>query len=202
MPNKAPLLNEPTCAIRERMPNEARPSDETTCAVSERMPNEVCLLDELTCFVRERIPENRFLKRDRRDALFVTDYDGEIDGFVQTRRGALTALTPDKTLLLRYEAAHPQPVGAFSASLERFRGESADVEILRLFAQGVKLTGGCTDGELSAFDKSARQSAAKALRTGIGGGIFALAILRDELDKQYYHDRAGNPARRTQQSIL
>ena len=168
------MPNEPTRAARERLPNEARLSD-------ERMPNEASLLDVLTRIVRERIPENRFLKRDRRDALFVTDYDGEIDGFVQTRRGALTALTPDETLLLRYET---KPVGAFSASLERFRGRPASVEILRLFAQGVKLTGGCTDGELSAFDKSARQSAAKALRTGIGGGVFALAILRDELNNQ------------------
>lgn len=142
------------------------------------MPNETNLLAALTAEARVRLPEGAYLRRDRGDALLITDFRGEVEGFARIPRGNLTALLPTPERIFRYE--QKPPAGAFSASLIRFRGQAADEKNALLFARGVKLFGG-TAAELAAFDRAVRQTAAEALRTGCGGGVYALALLRDEL---------------------
>ena len=146
------------------------------------MPNEMNLLRVLTEEIRARLPEGAYLKRDRGDALLVTDFDGEVEGFVRIPRGKLTALLPLPERILRYESEFSAPVGAFSASLLRFRGQTAGEGNVLLFTRGVKLFDGAA-AEFAAFDRAVRQTAAAALRTGDGGGVYALALLRDELAK-------------------
>ena len=142
------------------------------------MPNEDSILAALTAEARACLPEGAYLRRDRGDALLVTDADREVEGFARIPRGNLTALLPTPERILRYEQT--PPAGAFSASLIRFRGQAADEKNALLFARGVKLFGG-TSSEFAAFDRAVRQTAAAALRTGDGGGVYALALLRDEL---------------------
>lgn len=143
------------------------------------MPNENNLLAALTAEARACLPEGAYLKRDRSDALLITNVDCEVEGFMRIPRGNLTALQPTPERILCYE--QNPPAGAFSASLIRFRGQTADEKNVLLFARGVKLFGSGTPSELSAFDRAVRQTAAAALRTGSGGGVYALALLRDEL---------------------
>lgn len=143
------------------------------------MPNDANLLAALTAEARACLPESAYLKRDRGDALLITNVGCEVEGFARIPRGNLTALLPTPERILRYE--QNPPTGTFSASLIRFRGQTADEKNVLLFARGVKLFGSGTPSELAAFDRAVRQTSAAALRTGSGGGVYALALLRDEL---------------------
>lgn len=148
------------------------------------MPSEENILALLTQEARACLPEGAYLRRDRGAALLVTDFSGEVRGFLRTPRGKLTALLPDPERILCYEQSRSAPAGTFSATLTRFRGQLSDEANARLFARGAKLFGGCTAAEFDAFNRAVRQTAAAALRTGDGGGIYALALLRDELAKR------------------
>ena len=146
------------------------------------MPNETNLLAALTAEARAALPEGAYLKRDRGDALLITDCGCAVEGFARIPRGRLTALLPTSERILRWEQDFSAPAGAFSATLLRFRGPTPDNDNVLLFTRGVKLFSG-TAAELTVFDRAVRQTAAAALRTGNGGGVYALALLRDELAK-------------------
>jgi hypothetical protein len=145
------------------------------------------------------LPEGAFLRRDRGDALFVTDaprFSAETDwaarlfeaGFFCTDNGGLLRLWPAEIWLTRLEAACPDPPDALSQELLRFRGRSADGESLKLFALGIR----CLDGGDGAtrFDRQLRQRAATCLRLNAmnpsdptrGGGLYACALLDHELE--------------------
>ena len=143
------------------------------------MPAEMNLLAEMTQAARSTLPEGAFFRRDRGDALFVTDFSGEVPGFTRIPRGRLTALLPEPEWLTRYE--QNRDADAFAASLTRFASQTPSEAAVRLFARGAKLLGGCTREEFAAFDRAVRQTAAAALRTRSGGGVYALALLRSEL---------------------
>jgi hypothetical protein len=145
------------------------------------------------------LPKGAFLRRDRGDALFVTDAPRFISrpdwsarlleaGFYCTDSGGLLRLWPAEVWLARLEAACPDPPDAFCRSLMRFRGHSYDGESLKLFALGIR----CLDGGDGAtrFDRQLRQRAATCLRLNAmnpsdptrGGGLYACALLDHELE--------------------
>ena len=147
------------------------------------------------------LPEGAFLRRDRGDALFVTDaprIDSRMDwaarlsdaGFYCAGNGRLLRLWPAEVWLTRLEAACPVPPDALCRSLSRFRGHSPDGESLKLYAFGMR----CLDGGDGAahFDRQLRQRAAACLRLNAmnppdptrGGGLYACALLDHELEVQ------------------
>ena len=119
------------------------------------------------------LPAGAFLRRDRGDALFVTDaprVDPRADwalrlagaGFLCAARDGLLRLWPDAGWLTRLEQACPDPPDDLCRSLLRFRGLSPDGAGLKLFALGLR----CLDGGEGAarFDRLLRQRAAQCLR--------------------------------------
>lgn len=147
------------------------------------------------------LPAGAFLRRDRGDALFVTDaprISARMDwagplfetGFYCTGSGGLLRLWPAEIWLTRLEAACPEPPDALCQSLLRFRGHIPDGESLKLYAFGMR----CLDGGDGAarFDRQLRQRAAACLRLNAmnpsdptrGGGLYACALLDHELEVQ------------------
>ena len=146
-------------------------------------------LRQMRAQARAALPPRACLRRDRGDALFVTNAPAfdpalrEVPGFIAERCGGLLFLLPDASWLRRWERRFPEPPDDLCAGLARFRGEAPDRGNLLLFAQGVKLLdGGATADELAAYDRSLRQRAALALRGGCGGGLYAAAIINHELN--------------------
>ena len=148
---------------------------------------------------RAALPEGAFLRRDRGEALFVTDAprrrpDADWPavcaeaGFLCRARDSLLFLTPDPTWPARLEAAFPVPPDPFSASLSRFAGRPADGESLALFALGAQiLDGGRDDG---GFGRRLRRRAAACLRLNRtlgepnGGGLYACALVKYIIEEE------------------
>lgn len=141
-----------------------------------------------------RLPGCAFLRRDRGEALFVTDAPRlrpETDwpaalssvGFDSVLTDGLLRLWPGAHWLTRLEADWPDPPSALCASLHRFRERAPEAECLRLFALGTR----CLDGGDGAtrFDRLLRQHAAACLRLNAlnpqdpprGGGLYACALI-------------------------
>ena len=147
-------------------------------------------LRQLRAMARAALPPRAFLRRDRGEALFVTNAPAfnptllEIPGFTVERRGGLMYLLPDAGWLARWERRFPEPPDDLCAKLQRFRGEDPDRENLLLFARGLKLLdGGATPGNIAAYDRAVRQRAAVALRGGCGGGLYAAALINHRLNE-------------------
>ena len=137
---------------------------------------------------RAALPPRAFLRRDRGEMLFVTNAPAfdpalrEVPGFLAERRGGLLFLLPDAGWLRRWERRFPEPPDDLCAKLSRFRGEAPDRENLLLFARGLKLLdGGTGSDEILAYDRAVRQRAAIALRGGCGGGLYAAALIVNQL---------------------
>ena len=147
-------------------------------------------LRSLRASARAMLPPRAFLRRDRGDALFVTNAPAfdpalrELPGFTAERRGGLLFLLPDAAQLTRFERRHPEPPDGLCAGLARFRGTAPDRENLTLFARGAKLLDvGANPENIIAYDRAVRQRAALALRGGCGGGLYAAAILNHQLNE-------------------
>ena len=146
-------------------------------------------LRQLRAMARAALPPRAFLRRDRGEALFVTNAPAfdpalrEIPGFIVERRGGLLYLLPDNLWLARWERRAPEPPDDLCAKLYRFRGEAPDRDNLLLFARGLKLLdGGATPEDIAAYDRSLRQRAAMALRGGCGGGLYAASLIAHQLN--------------------
>lgn len=152
---------------------------------------------EMRARLRGCLPPRAFLKRDRGDALFVSNVPA-IDpgfsgapGFTCTRRGQLMAFLPDASWLTRFEARR-QPPDGFCASLTRFCGAPVARETILLFTHGAKLLElkDAPDAEIAAYDRAVRQLVAVALRGGMdGGGLYALSLIDHMLDLKF---KGGN----------
>lgn len=152
------------------------------------------LAEQLREAARAALPEGAFLRRDRGEALFVSDAPRlrppadwlpalEPAGFLCEVRGGLLYLTPGPAWLAGLEARFPEPPDAFSASLARFRGMTPENESLALFALAIRRMDGEADG--GRFERRLRQRAAECLRltaadktTTPGGGLYACALAR------------------------
>ena len=141
-------------------------------------------LRQMRAAARAALPPRAFLRRDRGDALFVTNAPAfdpalwEVPGFIAQRRGGLMILLPDAGWIARWERRFPEPPDDLCAKLQRFRGAEPNGESLLLFAWGAKLLdGGATPSDIAAYDRALRQRAALALRGGCGGGLYAAALL-------------------------
>jgi len=161
------------------------------------------LPDRLRAAASAALPPGAFLRRDRGDALFITNaprIDLRADravallreaGFTCVGSGGLLRLWPAETWLTRLEQAAPDPPDDLCRSLIRFRGMSPDGASLQLFALGLR----CLDGGEGAarFDRLLRQRAAQCLRESAmnpddhprGGGLYACALLDHELEVQH-----------------
>ena len=102
---------------------------------------------------RAALPEGAFLRRDRGEALFVTDAPRVAPGanwpsvlaragFLAAERGGLLCLTPGSAWLTRLEDACPAPPDALCRGLFRFAGREIEAESLALFAAGARVLDG------------------------------------------------------------
>ena len=149
------------------------------------MWNEPSLLDMLRGELRPLLPERAFLKRDRGDALLITNAPAlglapdRLPGCIVENRGMLLCILPDAQWIAEYEAAIPEPPDHLSRTLLFFRGVEADPDNLRLFARIAKLMDAQpSPGEIEACDRALRNRAALALRGGCGGALYACACVR------------------------
>ena len=149
------------------------------------MWNEPSPLEMLRSELRPLLPERAFLKRDRGDALLITNAPAlglapdRLPGCIVENRGMLLCILPDAQWIAEYEAAIPEPPDHLSRTLLFFRGVEADPDNLRLFARIAKLMDAQpSPGEIEACDRALRNRAALALRGGCGGGLYACACVR------------------------
>ena len=149
------------------------------------MWNEPSPLDMLRGELRPLLPERAFLKRDRGDALLITNAPvfgctpERLPGCIVENRGMLLAILPDAQWVADFEATVPEPPDHLSRTLLFFRGVEADIDNLHLFARIAKLMDAQpSPGEIEACDRALRNRAALALRGGWGGGLYACACVR------------------------
>ena len=154
------------------------------------MWNEPSPLEMLRSELRPLLPERAFLKRDRGDALLITNAlvfgctPERLPGCIVENRGMLLCILPDAQWIAEYEAAIPEPPDHLSRTLLFFRGVEADPDNLRLFARIAKLMDAQpSPGEIEACDRALRNRAALALRGGCGGGLYACACVRALLNQ-------------------
>lgn len=148
------------------------------------MWNEPAPLEQMRAELRPQLPERAFLKRDRGDALLITNAPAlgfspeQLPGCIVETRGMLLCILPDARWVADFEAAIPEPPDHLSRTLMRFRGAEADGDNLRLFARIAKLLDAQpSPGEIEACDRALRNRAALALRGGCGGGLYACACV-------------------------
>lgn len=139
--------------------------------------------------VAAMLPERAFLRRDRGEALFVTNAPAFADagalaerlsrsGWRVQARGALLALSPGAERIAQFERARPEPPDFLTRSLARLRGLSVCGEAIAVFAEGLRRAehGGAED-----YDRRVRQLAALCLR-GNRGGAYACAVILYDLN--------------------
>ena len=137
--------------------------------------------------VAAMLPERAFLRRDRGDALFVTNAPAFADadalaerlcraGWRVQARGGLFALSPGADMVDQFERARPEPPDFLTRSLKRLRGLSICDEALAVFAEGLRRAehGGAED-----YGRRVHQLAALCLRRSCGGAYACAAILYD-----------------------
>ncbi|MGN0183982.1 MAG: hypothetical protein ACI4AL_02595 [Aristaeellaceae bacterium] len=149
------------------------------------MWNEPSPLERLRGELRPLLPERAFLKRDRGDALLISNAPAlgfspeQLPGCIVKNRGMLLCILPDAQWVAEYEAAIPEPPDHLSRTLLFLRGVDADLDNLHLFARIAKLMDAQpSPGEIEACDRALRNRAALALRGGCGGGLYACACVR------------------------
>lgn len=140
------------------------------------------LARSLRAIAREALPERAFLRRDRGDALFVSDAPrwGAFDVpecFDYEVRDGLLRLWPSPACVAAFAARHPDPPDFFCETLKRFCSQPVEAADLRLFAQGLRFLDGAADA--GDFERRLRQRAAVCLRDPARrpGGLYACGLL-------------------------
>jgi hypothetical protein len=143
------------------------------------------------------LPERAFLRRDRGDALFVTNAPLFADaaalsgmlsaqGFLCRISGSLMTVSPGPGLLLAQESL-PAP-DFLCASLERLRGRPVCEEAVSLFALGIRLLEHAAPDEPADYTRRVRRLAALCLRQNLGGA-YSCALIAHVLN----HGKETNP---------
>ena len=162
------------------------------------MQNADKCLERMRRILREALPPQAFLRRDRGDALFVTNapvFDPvipSIPGFILIPAGKLLQILPDESWLAEIE--RQEAPDHLAASLLRFREIAPDNAGLRLFARGLKILdmgASAAANEAEAYGCDLRRMAALALRNAAcGGGLYAAAcilhLLNHQIQKKEY----------------
>ena len=138
------------------------------------------------------LPPGAWLRRDRGDALYITDAPRrdpaadwpnrfELAGFGCRLEGGLALLNPGAAWLDALAAEYPEPPDHLCMTLQRFSGPP-DAASIRLFSRGLKAldAGVCDPG----YDRAVRRRAAECLRAGGGSGLYACAILQHRLGRE------------------
>ena len=144
---------------------------------------------ELRRAAQSLLPEGAFLRRDRGEALYVTDAprkggltDAASKGFICREANGMAHLTPAAPWLHRLEALYPDPPDTLCATFWRFTGE-IDADALRLFARDMKALDAQTYDPQ--FSRDLRQRAAVCLREHLpGGGLYACALALYLMEKE------------------
>lgn len=140
----------------------------------------------------ECLPERAFLRRDRKNALFITNAPRvapgtrwpdllNAAGFIVREENGLLRLWPSAQWILTLEKMYPIPPDYLSKTLLRFRNLAPEFNTIELFAQGLRQLEGDSPTD---YECQVRQSAAIALRTGIGGGLYGCALINDLIRKE------------------
>ena len=133
------------------------------------------------------LPERAFLRRDRGDALFVTNAPAFADvnalaerlslaGWRVRARGGLLAISPGAERIDQFERARPEPPDFLTRSLKRLCGLPVCGEALAVFAEGLRRA---EHGDAEDYDRRVRQLAALCLRRSCGGAYACAVILYD-----------------------
>lgn len=154
------------------------------------MWNEFFPTRKMRAAIRAKLPPKAFLLIDRGDALFVSNapiFSAEtpaVPGFSVYRSGRNLCFLPDESWLQRLERRTAAPPDELSRTLLRFRGEKIENGALKLYVQALKLAEGDTKArakDIETLERSLRKSAALALRSGGGGGLYGVAIALSQL---------------------
>lgn len=135
--------------------------------------------------VGDALPAGAFLRRDRGDALYVTDaprlgFADEVPGLRAEAADGLMRLYIKEEILTECDF----PPDGLALSLARFPQTPATDESLLLFTEGLKILEAPDEAGHLRYDKKVRQAAAVALRTGGGGGLYACALVLAEIERR------------------
>lgn len=130
---------------------------------------------ELRDYVRSALPQGAFLRRDRGDALYITDaprlgWTGPLSGFSVEIRGPLARISP----LAGTMACCDYAPDRLARELSGMKGTSP--EALGLFIECLKCVEAPDIGAYGRCDRKLRQAAAKGLRAGGGEGLYYCAL--------------------------
>jgi hypothetical protein len=133
--------------------------------------------------VAAELPAGAFLRRDRGDALYITDaprlgWAGVIPGFDVAVRGGIARIIPRAELMGECDF---EP-DALARELERFRDLPPDC--VKLFSLGIKVLESPGEVRIAEYDRRIRQAAAVALRSGGSGGLYACALVLAEAKRR------------------
>ena len=140
-------------------------------------------MTDLRALAAAQLPQGAFLRRDRGGALYVTNapakgWSGDISGFSVEISGGIVKLTPDGDTMQSCDFAPD----TLAKELSRFTGASD--EAIAVFAACVKCAEAPDPVSYEKCDRMLRQTAAKAMRTGGGEGLYYCALALAEAGRR------------------
>lgn len=137
-------------------------------------------------YVRGALPQGAVLRRDRDDALYITDaprlgWSGPLDGFYVEICGPLARISPLAVTMQRCDYAPDR----LAQELSGMKGASP--EALTLFIECLKCAEAPDVGAYGRCDKKLRQAAARAMRAGGGEGLYYCALALAEAARRLTH---------------
>ena len=140
-------------------------------------------MTDLRAAVASQLPPGVSIKRDRGDALYITNapakgWNGDITGFDAVINGAMARIYPAGSTM---EKCDFEP-DTLANELARFRGASR--ESMLLFCACMKCVEAPDAAVYEKCDRAVRQAAARALRTGGGEGLYYCALALAEAGRK------------------
>lgn len=140
-------------------------------------------MTDLRALAAAQLPEGAFLRRDRGEALYVTNapakgWNGNINGFSVEISGNIAKLTPNADTIQACDFAPD----TLAKELSRFTGTSR--EAIAIFSACIKCVEAPDTVSYEKCDRLLRQAAAKALRSGGGEGLYYCALALAEAGRR------------------